>query len=42
MLSLSNVLCQTSESKEVLKRESVKEIHHFQSDSLFLLCSIRS
>ena len=27
--ALSNVLCQTSESKEVLKQESVKEIHHF-------------
>jgi len=41
-LSISNVFCQTSESKEVLKWESVEEIHHFQSDLLFLLRSIHS
>jgi len=29
LLSLLNVLCQTSEGKEVLKQESVEEIHHF-------------
>ncbi len=29
LICLSNVFCQTSESKEVFKQESVEEIHHF-------------